>query len=1128
MQTPVSKYQRMSWRGEIFPIKATTMLAAMLFILASQLANHYVDAQTLYGSIVGTVTDTSGAVIPNATVTATNIATNGTRDVSSNVSGMYTLSTVPAGIYTVHVSKNGFKTFQANGVEVAINATARVDAALAVGRESESISVNADTAVLETDRVDLHGNISSEQLTDLPQPTRTFEGLIGLLPGVTPPNPLWAAGGGTNNPDKSMILSMNGTSQSGAALSVDGVSSYNPWVQFFQTAIPSTEAIETVNVVTASSGADEGIVNGGSVRVQIKSGTNSFHGEAYWYNIINALEAKPYFTPSNIPNPKYIDNNAGGTLGGPVMRNKLFFFGSYEGDFVRQAAGGFYTLPTPNMTKGILASPTPIYDPATGNADGSGRTQFPRDADGNYVIPSSRFAAAPQKLISLIPSGVAEGAYSNNIYISAPIANNLQKVDTKGDWDATSKLRLSGRYSYHPYKITQVPVFGDVLGNNGNNDYANGDIYQAAGMATYVASPNLVMDGLFGLTHTNQFLFPPLISQRYCSDTLGIPGTNLGQLPLAGGVCQFSFSGGLAQFGYGYPYLTYQDPVYDFAGNVTWVKKNHSIRFGVSMLHANMNHQEVGSTGFNFSGGVTGLYCPSTSSPGCANGSPAVTEFNSWAQFLLGIASTGNNNEQTVPWVASRAWQFAPYISDTWQMNRKTTLYIGTGWDYFPVPKRPDREIETYDALTNQVQFCGMGPIPKNCGIAVQKTLFSPRIGIAYRLTPKTVFRAGYSLAPEQISMTRDGLYNYPIDLAQSLSPTNSYTGATTLAQGLPTITPVDISSGSVALPATINFEFPAKNFVRGYTESYNLTAQREIGWGMLAQVGYVGTLTVHQHTREPINYGQVGGGEASQPLFQKWGNATYIKEIVPLEHMNYKSVQAQIQKKFSAGLQFSLAYTWSQLMGLCCDERGDGNLQIAIPQYQSLNWALMPDDRTNNLQFAGSYQLPFGKDKKMATTGPAAVILGGWQANWVFSLYSGSPFSVTDPGTSLNAPFNSQMANKVKSSIAIDGFHYGKAYFDTSAFAPVATATFGNAGWDKLRGPGFQNLDFSVFRTFSIWERLNVQFRAEALNLANHPNFGNPDGGITDNAFGQIWSTNPGSRGIAQRYMRLGTKFTF
>lgn len=236
-------------------------------------------AQTVYGSIFGTVTDRSGAVVPDAEVKATQTETNETRTAATNGSGVYTLSTVPAGTYIISISKLGFATFEARDINLTINTTVRVDATLAIGEQSQTIKVSSNAAELQTDRSDVHGVVTSDDLQQLPQPTRTYEGLIGLLPGVTP---LKTNSGGTNNPARSMVVNVNGTSASGTNVSIDGVSATNPWVQFFSTAVPSTDAIETVNVVTASSSADQGVMNGGGIRVQIKSGTNSFHGSAYW------------------------------------------------------------------------------------------------------------------------------------------------------------------------------------------------------------------------------------------------------------------------------------------------------------------------------------------------------------------------------------------------------------------------------------------------------------------------------------------------------------------------------------------------------------------------------------------------------------------------------------------------------------------------------------------------------------------------------------------------------------------------------------------------------------------------------------------------------------------------------
>jgi Carboxypeptidase regulatory-like domain/TonB-dependent Receptor Plug Domain/TonB dependent receptor len=1090
------------------------------------------NAQSLYGTIVGVVTDASGAAVPGATVKATQVETNEQRSTITNESGFYTLTTIPSGSYVLSISKPGFEVYQANGIRLTIDTKVRVDATLRLHGQQQTIKVFANTPELQTDQADVHGLLSSQQLQQLPQPTRTYEGLIGLLPGITPPNPGFAGAGGTNNPARSMLINANGTSASGTNVSIDGVSATNAWVQYYSTAVPSIEAIETVDVVTASSPADQGIMSGGGIRLEIKSGTNFLHGSAYWYNENNALKAKPYFQPAATRKPKYIDNDAGVTVGGPIRRDKLFFFGSYEGDFLREAMGNFYTLPTPDMASGVLASPTPVFDPATGNPDGSGRTPFPQDAAGNYLIAPSRISSVSQKLIAQLPSGVPNGVYANNLYINSPYSYDLQKIDTKIDWNTTPQWRLSARFSDYPYSQTQPPALGNVLGPGlGYNTDQFGNIYSVSALATYVANPHFVVDAVFGLTHTDQNLLAPLSNMRYGAQVLGIPNTNLGPLPTAGGVPQFNFTtGSLDGFGYGYPSLVYDDPVFQYTGNATWIRGNHSIRFGLDISQQHMNHKEVTPTQFNFNGGLTSLYCPSAGAPGCGAGSPATNQFNSWADFLLGLPQNAVNNVLNVPnYITLRSWMFAPYVSDSYQLSPNLTLYAGTGWDYFPIPQRQNRGVEYFNPATGVYEICGEGSIPTGCGISIQHWLFAPRAGAAYRIRPQLVLRAGYALTPEQINMYRDGLYNYPLTLSQSLPSQNTYTAATTLAAGFPVLQSPDISTGIVPLPPVVGISSSPQHFVRGYTETYNVSAQREFGWNVLAQIAYVGSLTIHQHTRYNANYGLPGGGIASQQLDPAFGITATETIIDPFEHMHYNSLQLQVEKRMNHGLQFFASYTWSRWRGLCCDENGDNQPEIPIPQYRARNVARMPDDRPNNFQLSAIYQLPFGKNQPYLSQGIAAAVAGGWQVNGVLAYYSGTPFWISAPATSLNAPGSPQLADLVKPHVQVYGAHgLVSPYFDTSAFAPVTAARFGTSSFDILRGPAYGALDLGLFRTFGIRGGFKAQIHLESFNLTNRPNFSNPDSGVTDPDFGLITSTNPGSRLIAERYFRVGLKFLY
>jgi hypothetical protein len=1070
-------------------------------------------AQVLYGTLTGSVKDTAGAMVPSATVTIVQTETKNTRMTTTNSEGAYLLSTVQTGTYNISITKQGFKEFVARDVAVTLNTEVRVDAELQVGEASQTVSVVADEALLQTDRADLHEQISNEVLETLPQPTRTYEGLTALIPGIAPPT---AFTGVSNNPMRSMQIHADGTNGSGTLVRIDGISSQNPFVQYFSTAVPSMEAIQTVNVVTSTSGADQGMADGAGINVQLKKGTNDIHGELYLYNVTNLGKARPYFLPQGNGLPKLIDNDTGGTIGGPIRHDKLFYFVSYEGEFLHNGNANIVTVPTAAIVSGNMsASPTPIYDPSTGNPDGSGRTAFP----GN-IIPANRISSISKMVTALIPAPNIPGAgLSNNYYVNTPQFYKLQRVDSTFNYVVRPKVQLFGRYSEYPYSSTWPTVFGPILSGQNSNSYENGNIYAFSGSGVYVPTPHFVIDAVYGFTHTLQHYGPPQSNVRYGSDVLGIPGTNLGTLPYAGGFPRFN-ANGYAGYGMNYPAATYDDPVYEFAANATWTRGNHTIRFGVDVIRQHMDHIGTGPTGFTFTGGATSL-----------KGGASPNQFNSFADLLLGLPNSSANALQ--PGFATlRTWQFNPYASDQWQVTHKLTFTIGSGWEYYPVPTRADRGIEFYNFATEQYEICGEGGNSINCGITVQKTLFSPRIGIAYRLTESNVIRAGYSLDPEQINMYRDGIGSYPVSLSGSYSGPNSYTAVAPLAQGIPVLAAVSVSSGTVPLPPGVTFVTSPKNFIRGYLQTYNLTVEHAFRSSWVAQVGYAGSHTVHQHTRYDVNYGLPGGGAASQPFYNgTLGTGITGAETVidPYESMNYNSLQSTLQHRFREGSSIQMAYTWSRWMGTCCDPNGDGAPEVPIPQYSYLNYAVMPGDRTQDLQIAGIAVLPFGKGKQFLNAGVASAIAGGWQLNAILSFFSGTPFSVLADGTSLNAPGSTQRADQVKSNVAIYGAGgNGKLYFDTSAFAPVTAARFGTASYDSLRGPGAGNADVGLFRSFRLFERLTAEARVEAMNVTNTPHFANPNSNVSTGGFGTITSVSPISRIDDERYLRFGLKFTF
>jgi hypothetical protein len=1089
-------------------------------------------AQVLFGTIVGDVTDATGAAVAGATVRVTELRTGDSRTAQSNEAGVYTISTVSAGTYRVDILKEGFKGFETTNIEVRQGDAVRVDAQLQLGAQSEKVEVTSDVAALQTDRADVHTAISSQNLLDLPQPTRTYQGLLEMVPGMSPPGGILL--GGTNNPSKTMEFSANGGGYYSVAVRIEGVSAQNAWGSGATSSFaPSVEAIASVNVVTSSPDAEQGM-GGTSVLVQLKSGSNQLHGAAFLYNVDSSFEANNFFSVSSKP-PHLVNNTAGGSIGGHVIKDKLFYFGSYDGDFTHQAIPLLVSVPTPAMLGGDFSgAPNIIYQPNTGTATGAGKTPFP----GN-LIPKSMISPQLATIIPIVPAPNLPGVLNNYNSLFGTLYN-LHRWDTKVDYNATSKLRVSGRFGYQPYYNFQNPPFGQVLGGgalggvgsltNTTSPLQHGATEAISVAATYVASPTFIIDTTYGITQQHEFQVPVHAGVNYGLDVMHIPGTNQGSLPYSEGMPQFNITNYGAEFGENNPYITYLDPVFEYNVNATKIKGKHNVRFGADIIKIDMNHNESNTTSFSFTGGVTAL-----------NGGTAPNQYNAVADFILGLPTSFTNSEQfTLPHQTMRVWDIGLYAKDQWQITRKLTLNYGIRWEFYPVPTQAGKGINFYDFATNELQECGVGGVPGDCGIKVSKKLFTPKIGVAYRAFDKMVVRAGFAISPLQMNMTRNQISAYPDVITNTYNSANSYVQVGSLTTGIPVIVPPTITNGNLKVPAgTGNLITDPQNFKRGYIESWNLTVQREFRGGFLGSVGYVGSHNVDLFGEENVNYGQLGGGSASQPFFPL-GITGSVFEFLPFGSAHYNSLQGSVLKRFENGLMIQGAYTWSHEIGLCCGGEETAP-SILIPQYQKLAVATMPLDRTQNLHLASTYELPFGKGKAYLQHGLVAAVTGGWSLNGLFSHVSGTPFSVGASSASCNCPGNTQRANQLLPKVAITGSGVnGTSYFNPLAFANVTTPTFGTAGFDTLRGPGHTNLDLSVFRTFSLTERFRVQIRAEALNASNTPHFSNPgasvssltlnpDGSVKSlGGFGQITSTTALGRVVDQRYFRFGFRIMF
>jgi hypothetical protein len=961
------------------------------------------------------------------------------------------------------------------------------------------------------------------------------------VPGISPPENMQSV---AVNPARGLGFNSNGTTRNANAIRIEGAISNNLWLPHVAAYVPALEAIETVSIVTSTFDADLGLSGGMSANVVIKSGTNQFRGSGFDYFYNQKLKARPYFLPAAEEKPEARQNQFGGTLGGPIVRNKAFFFGSYEATYDRQKAQRFGTVPTAAMRQGdFSASATPIYDPLTGSANGSGRTPF----SGN-IIPANRLDPTVQKLIANLPLPTFPGLLSDNYFATGLFAFGRRKTDAKVTVNATPKLILSGRLGWLNYDFDSPPMFGDLGGQPVHTTAAKagkglGDTYTITGSANYTLAPNLLIEAYTGITLIQVLSEPFRMDENLGLEFLGIPGTN-GPSRLYGGWPQFDVTG-LSRIGYaGSENSPYVDDnwQYQYSANTTWVKGVHTFRIGGDIVRQALNRFETGngSGTFTFGGGPTTIL-----------GGPSPNVFNNVATFLLGLPT--QIQKSIIPFednqTRSRNWQFSVFAKDQWQIGRPLTASLGLRWDYFPMGTRTTRGLERFDYEKNQMLICGVGSIPTNCGYDMGSGNVSPRDGLAYRANDTTVIRGGYGINydPYPLAFVRDLLGNYPSSIGLSVTAPNSFQFAGRLADGIPPIQVPDISGGLIPVPANIGARTLDQRPKRGYIHSWNVTVQKELPLGFTGQAGYVATRQRDINQILNLNAGQViGAGDAGRPYFQPFRRTAETGLLTNVGWSDYDALQTSAQRRLSQGLQMNVAYTWSRAFGICCDQLADNPPEIQARDFFELNEARLSHDRPHNFQASIIAELPFGAGKRfLSNSGALAAIAGGWQINALFSAYSGRPFTITAAGTSLNLPNSNQMADQVKPDVTILGdVGPGTSWFDPLAFRAVTDPRFGNVGLNSLRGPGFANLDFSVQRQFNLHGRSNVQVRAEVFNVTNTPHFDipgttnrnvsnlqlNPDGTIRNlGGFSSITSTaNSGRDGIDERVVRLGLRFGF
>ena len=1045
---------------------AFVLMSVALFIC---FATTPVKAQAVFGSIIGTVTDPQGAAVPNAKITVTDVRKGTSDTATTNDQGNYSVTHLIPDIYDISVTAQGFKTASSKSVTVSADTSARVDLALSLGSTSEAVEVTAEAPQLKTDRADVATTFNERYVTELPILNRNFTQFELLSPGTQKLGWTHAA---TENPQASQQIMVNGQHFSGTAYELDGTDNQDPILGII-VVNPNIDAITETKINLQNYDAEFGKAVAGVVTVQTKSGSNDFHGTGFWFRRTDATSARDPFTqsrPDPITNrfiPKDRWNQFGGTIGGPVIKNKLFFFGDYQG--TRQASGNTVQTTVPSAT--VLSTCTAasgfcqltayssliggagvpvndprslIYNPATGNPDGTGRTPFCGPAgvlngvcanplQANW-IPVGSLDKAAVNILKLFPSPNTTDLQKNLIGSgSGPFSAN--QWDARGDWVASNSMTVFGRFSMAKFDISGTGLFGAVGGpGNGLGGLAGSSIthnYSLASGFTKTLSNTLLTDFRFGW-----FRYNPQTHKQFEGTTpsknVGIPNVN--NDAVTSGWSSFSYPNGgimggenIGNFGEGLNVgrcncpLTESEQQFQFVNNWTKIHGNHTFKFGADIRYAE-------NTRIPSDSNRAGLFIFDKTTTSLAG-----TGGFELASFLLGDVREFKRFVSVGAVDASeRQKRLFFYGQDTWRVTPKLTLSYGLRWEiYTPESVNGANNGGFATIEQGEIRVAGVGNIGLNGNINSNYKAFAPRLGVAYQVAPKTVVRLGYGRSYDigvfGSNFGHAVTQNIPVLVLQDLNAAggfSQYFPVFGLSTGPPALTPVVVPSTGI-LPLSAGGGQPRIRPDRQRLPSvdgWNLTVQHQLTNTMSLEVGYVGSKGTHvfagngpAYDVNQIAYSPgtaivttagkapsftAAGGltqDQRRPFFNKFsvggvlccGAGTMGNYFGNDASNNYNSLQVKFDKKFSQGLQFQSSYTWAKGFNYSSDF---GNYSVA----PRTTYGVDDYNRDHVFIFNATYELPFGKGKQFASgVGRAGnLVIGGWQLTTTANISSGLPYS--------------------------------------------------------------------------------------------------------------------------------------
>ncbi len=1057
------------------------------------------------GRLEGTVVDQSGAAVPNAAVTITDQATGRTITVNTDpTSGNFAVPALPVGQYTINVSVTGFKKYT-QPVRVDPGQVANAKITLEAGEVTQTVTVSDEAGLVNSASSDISATINSAQVTDLPLNGRDFTQLALLSPGVSRGVPTSAATGAGGNAETfryggvgGAALSVNGLRPQANNFILDGMDNNESLVNtivFF----PPAEAINEFNIETSVAPAEFGRAGGAIVNTAIKSGTNEVHGSAFEFLRNSEVDARQTFAAKKT---LFQRNQFGGTLGLPVIKNKFFLFGDYQGTRQNQPLEpGFVTVPTAAMRTGDFSI---LLNPAL---SGLSQAYVIRNVTTgvpylNNVIPPSQINTVGQAYLNAFPQPNIPGKIQQNYETSERQSQQFDDFDVRGDYVVSDKQTMYGRFSFGRDLSATSSEFPNLPAGFGTGTNFN-DPRGAVLSDTYAFSPSVVNQIWLG--YQREYLgYNPPFGNTAVSANLGIPNANRSAL-LGGGAL---IGGGGSQLEYTGDYGLYAVPenTYELKDGLTKSLGHHTLKFGFDLIWRQVNYfrPEAGKGFFNL----------------FSNGQGAGSTGYEPADILAGFISNYQLGAQS-GYYGTRSWEDGFFAQDDWKVTPRLTLNLGLRYDLLTWPTEQFNRQSDLDLANGTVLLAGRNGNSASL-IKNDYNNFAPRVGFAYQLSNdgKTVIRGGYGMF---YFLDRGGISNQlgqnpPFAGISSYNYTNGYRFTISGEAPLNSNNPAAASAAAMPAPGFPNFN-PANpvnqsfftallNNVNSYVHEYNLQIQREVFKDAVFSIGYVGDigkkLTFYYDGNQQV-FGAVPG-------VRPFPNLGSVNVQATRGNSSYNSLQTQFERRMSNGLQLRASFTWAKNI-----DDGDGAFDGAMPQ-NSNNFAaergLASIDQQYLFEADGLYELPFGRGKMFGKnwSRPLEAVVGGWHLNTIWTAQSGLPINITDSSTY----FSNERPNAAAPLTAIGSTG---EWFNTATLASPpqlvtngsATGVYvapGNLGRNAIFGPGFFSVDVALFKDFTITERVKLQLRAQAYNVANTPHFLNPDANLPDGNFGKITST--------------------